>query len=181
LRREHAAQGLEQRAPAGLGGKLRVFLQHLFVPVRKQRHRIQLFQCDQARAHTVVDVVRVVGQFVGQVHHLRFQAGLRAVQETLGRSAGLGSRQALGVAARTVLENAAACLPGEVQAVEARVARFELVHHAQALQVVLKAAVFAHALVQGVLAGMAEGCVPQVVGQRDGLDQVFIQTQCARR
>jgi hypothetical protein len=49
------------------------------------------------------------------------------------------------------------------------------------LQVVLEAAVPFHALVQGILAGVAERRVAEVVGQRNGLDEVFVQCQRARR
>ena len=68
----------------------------------------------------------------------------------------------------------------EVQAVERRVALLQLVDHAQALQVVLEAAVARHAFVQRVLAGMAERRVAQVVRQRDRLDQVLVQPQRPR-
>jgi len=46
---------------------------------------------------------------------------------------------------------------------------------------VLKAAVFGHAVVQGVLARMAKRGVPQVVRQRDRLHQVLMQTQGPRQ
>ena len=52
-------------------------------------------------------------------------------------------------------------------------------HDAQALRVVVEAANGLHRLVQRVLAGVAEGRVAEVVGQRDGLDQVFVQVERA--
>ena len=101
-------------------------------------------------------------------------------QETLRHAAGLAALQALGIRARAVLEDALARLEAEVQPVEVGVALLQRVDHAQALQVVLEAAVLAHAVVQRVLPGMAERRVAQVVRQRDGLDQVFVQPQLPR-
>jgi hypothetical protein len=134
----------------------------------------------QARAHAVVDVVRVVGDLVGQVAQLRLEAGLRAVQEAPGHAAGFGRLDALGIRARAVLEDALAGLEAEVQAVVLRVAVLQFVDHPQALQVVLEAAVPGHAGVQRVLPGVAEGRVAQVVRQGNRLDQVFVHGRRAR-
>ena len=67
-----------------------------------------------------------------------------------------------------MLEDAFARLEHQVEAVEGAVALFQQIDDAQALQVVLEAAVLLHAVVQRILAGMAEGRVAEVVGQRDG-------------
>lgn len=56
----------------------------------------------------------------------------------------------------------------------------QFVDHREALQVVLETAVLAHALVQRVLPGMAEGRMAEVVRQRDRLHQVLVQAQVAR-
>ena len=45
------------------------------------------------------------------------------------------------------------------------------------MQVVLEAAVAAHALVQGRFAGMAERRMAQVVRQGDGLGQVLVEAE----
>ena len=79
-----------------------------------------------------------------------------------------------------MFQNALARLEAQVQTVKVGVALLQLVHHAQALQVVLKTAKVSHASVQGVLPGVAKRCVPQVMGQGDGLNQVFIESQGAR-
>ena len=79
-----------------------------------------------------------------------------------------------------MLQDALARLEHQVQAVEGAVALFQRVDHAQALQVVLEAAVVLHAVVQRVLAGVAERRVAEVVRQRDRFDQVFVQPQRAR-
>ena len=145
-----------------------------------QRHVHQLVGAEQTGAHAVVDVVCVVGHLVGQVDQLRLQRRLLAAQEALAHPAGFVVLEALGMGPRTMLEDALARLEGEVQAVEARMALLQQIDDTQALQVVLEAAMRAHALVQRVLSGMAEGRVAQVVRQRDGFDQVFIELQLAR-
>ena len=78
-----------------------------------------------------------------------------------------------------MLEDALTGFKAQVQTIKARVSLLELVHHAQALQVVLKAAVRRHAFIECVLAGMAERRVSQVMRQRHGLDQIFVQAQRA--
>ena len=67
----------------------------------------------------------------------------------------------------------------QIETVKRGVALFELVDHAQALQVVLKAAVLGHAFVQRVLSGVAKRRVAQVVRQRHGFDQILVKTQGA--
>ena len=68
--------------------------------------------------------------------------------------------------------DAVAHLPGQV---EALTFLFQLVHHPQALHIVLEAA--RAEFIQGPLARVAEGRVPQIVGQADGFSQVFVQPQ----
>jgi hypothetical protein len=79
-----------------------------------------------------------------------------------------------------VLDDAFARFEAEIEAIKSGVALFQKIDDTQALQVVLEAAMRAHAGVQRVLAGMAEGRVSEVVGQRNGFDQVFVEMQGAR-
>ncbi len=85
-----------------------------------------------------------------------------------------------------MLEDALARLEREVQAIECGVALLELIHHAQTLQVVFEApaigrsAIGAQRLqgrVQGILARVSEGCVPEIVRQRQRLDEVLVEPQ----
>ena len=55
-----------------------------------------------------------------------------------------------------MFQDAFAGFKAQVEAVECGVAFFKFVHHAQALQVVLEAAIRGHAFVQRVLTGVAE-------------------------
>ena len=178
---EHAANGLVKQAMAlCLVLQMRILGKGGLPEVLKQRHRLQLLQGDQARAHAVVNIVRVVGNFIGQIAQLCLQAGLGPVQKPPPDTAGLGLFERLGVGARAVLENALARLEREVQAVKLGVAFFELIDHAQALQVVLEAAKCAHAVIERVLPGVAKRRVAQVVGQRNRLHQIFIERERAR-
>jgi hypothetical protein len=119
--------------------------------------------------------VVVVGDLVGQVGDLRLQRRLLLVEKALADVAEL-----FGIAERAVLEDALARLEGEVEPVEFGVAFFQQIDHAQRLQVVLEAAVLAHAGVQRILPGVAEGRVAEVVRQRHRFHQVLVQVQHSR-
>ena len=71
-------------------------------------------------------------------------------------------------------------LPGlerEVESIVKRVTLFQLVHYPQTLQVVLEPSEVSHAAIQGVLTRMPKRGVPQIMGQRDSLHQVFVDLQ----
>ena len=70
--------------------------------------------------------------------------------------------------------------PGQVQAGKAGIFLLQFLDDAQALAVVLEAAVAAHQPVQHRLALVAEGRMAEVVRQRDGFGQVLVQAQGAR-
>lgn len=78
-----------------------------------------------------------------------------------------------------VLVEAGADLPGQVESGKARVAVLQVLHRAHALDVVVEPAVAFHQLVQGGLAGVAEGAVADVVSQGDALGQVLVGPQRA--
>lgn len=56
----------------------------------------------------------------------------------------------------------------------------EFVDHDEALQIVFEAPMLAHAFVERVLAGVAKRRVAEVVRERDGFDEVFVDAQIAR-
>jgi hypothetical protein len=78
-----------------------------------------------------------------------------------------------------VLDDPFQGLPGQVQAVEVDVAVLERGHEAQRLGVVVEAAVGRHHLPQRVLAGVAEGRMAEVMGERQGLRHVLVQIEGA--
>ncbi len=88
------------------------------------------------------------------------------------------------VAAGAVFQDAFACLETEIQAIELRILLFQVVDHPQALQVMLET--FARRIVllqrpvQRLLAGVAERCVSEIVRQRNGLDQILVQSKTSR-
>src|SRR5580698_2493345 len=78
-----------------------------------------------------------------------------------------------------MLEDALARFETEVEAIERAVVFLEIVDHRKALQIVLEATMFAHALVERVLAGMAEWRMAEIVGERNGFDQILVDPQVA--
>ena len=103
--------------------------------LREERQLPELLERDQPRAQSIVDVVIVVRDLVGEIRELRLEARLVALEESYADVAELAR-----VLERAVLQDSLARLEGEVQPAEARVALLELVDHAQRLQVVLEAA-----------------------------------------
>ena len=129
----------------------------------------------QAGADTVVDVVVVVRDRVGQIGELGFQTRLLPCKEAFADFA-----QLFCVPRGTMLEDTLAGFEHQVQAGEVGVLGLQVVDDAQRLQIVLEAAVVAHAGVECVLAGVAERRMAQIVRQRDRLDQRFVQAQRVR-
>ena len=77
-----------------------------------------------------------------------------------------------------MLHDALAHFEGQVQSGEARVAVFEGLDDAQGVKIVIEAlAEAAHLAVQFVFAGMREGRMADVVAERQGLGQVFIERE----
>ena len=108
----------------------------------------------------------VVGDAVGRVDDLNF--------EQRGLSRDRAARRfvcAVGLA----FEH----FPGEVEAGEFGVARFQHFADAERLLVVVEPAVIAEALVEHVFAGVAEGRVAQVVGHGQRFDEIFVEPQRA--
>ena len=158
---------------------MRVLAQSFAPELVDQRHLLQLRECDQPRAYAVVNVMGVIGDFVGQVTQLRFQAGLGAIQKTPPHATGLFGFERARVGHRAMLQNTFARLKAQVQAIKQRVARLQLIDHLQALQVVLKTAMGRHAFVQRVLTRMAKRRMTEIMRQADGFDQIFVQAQRA--
>ena len=80
----------------------------------------------------------------------------------------------------TMLANALSPLEAEVTPIKLWVAPLQPILHPQNLQVVLKPPVVGHAGIERILPGMPKRRMPQVVCQRDGLHQIFIDAQRSR-
>jgi hypothetical protein len=140
-----------------------------FILFAEQLATAKLFKIQQPRAQAVVDVMIVIGDLIGNVGDLRLQAWLPLFQE-----AGAQVTQLSRVASRAMLEYAFACLVHEIQTREQGILLFKLIDDPEGLEIVFKATILLHAFVQGILAGVAERGMSQVMGQADGLGQVFI-------
>lgn len=78
---------------------------------------------------------------------------------------------------RYMFEYAFPCFMAKIQTVECCIAFFQHVDHPQRLQIVFKATMLLHTIIQGILTGMSERCMAQIVRQGDGFDQIFIEPQ----
>jgi len=79
-----------------------------------------------------------------------------------------------------VLEYALPGFKHQVQAVESAITFLKAVYGAQRLQVVLEPAIVPHAFVEGVLPGMAERCVAEIVRESHGFGKVVVDSQRPR-
>ncbi len=146
----------------------------------QQRHVAEIGNREQSRAQPVVGIVIVVGDIVGQRRHLRLGARPGRELEIVARHV-IGQRRRQLAAHRAVMfRDPFERLPGEVEPVERGIAPLELGQHAQRLVVVAKAAEPLHHLVQRLFAGMAERRVAEIVGKRQRLGQILVETEAAR-
>ena len=70
-------------------------------------------------------------------------------------------------------------LPGQIEPVEGRVAALQRGHDAQGLRIVIEAAECREAVVERALAGMAERRMAEIVGQRQRLGEILVQSERA--
>ena len=124
-----------------------------------QRQLEELLQRHQAELDGVIGVVRVVGDRVGGIDHLR-------LEDRRSATAVLAAR-------RLPVEH----LAGEIQAGETRIAAFEELHDPQRLGVVIEAPLVGEQLVENILAGVPQRGMADVVGHRQGLDEILVEGQ----
>jgi hypothetical protein len=146
---------------------------------------------EQIGAQAVVDVVRVIGDVVGQGRDLRLGARLRPQIEILDLVVGENRRRhaMLGIAGgglagavgerAVVLDQPFERLPRQVEAVEGGIAALQIGDDAQAVRIVVETADAAQSLLQRALAGMAEGRVAEIVRQRQRLGEVLVEPERA--
>ena len=80
-----------------------------------------------------------------------------------------------------MLDQAFERFPGEVEAVEGRIAALQRGHDAQGLRIVIEAAEGRETLVERALAGMTERRMAEIVGQRQRLGEIFVEAERARQ
>ncbi len=129
---------------------------------------------EEAGFDAVVEVGGEVGDLVGEVDDLGFEG--RALVEEVGGEVGVGG----GGVVAGVLDDAFADGEGEVEAAVGGVALLEVLADAEGVEVVVEAeAVALEAVVEGALAGVAEGRVADVVDEGEGLGEVFVEAEAA--
>ena len=146
-------------------GVARLHTPACFAP--QHRSLLQLGLLEHACAQTVFDVVLVVRRGVRQVDDLTLEArALRSRAERIRP-----------VLVGLVLQQALAHLARQIQPGTVGRPTFQSIDHAQDLLVVAKPAVVRHALVERLLAAVAERRVPDVVAQREGFAEGFVRMQ----
>ena len=137
--------------------------------------RAQLLEIEEARLETIVEIGCVVRDFVHQIDQLRFKR--RPLVEKI-----LGERRKFrrGIVPR-MFDDSLAHLKREIQTREIEIALLELLDDPQRVEIVVEAvAVLAHARIEPAFAGVAERRMPDIVDQRERLDQVGIEIERAR-
>src|SRR6266436_8890602 len=112
--------------------------------------------------------MREICDLIRQIHYLRFQAWISARIE-LARSGTILEMR--------MLDDSLAHLETQIESAKIRIANLDPIDGAQALRVVIEAAVRRHQLVEHFLARVTEGRVPQVVRQCDRLCKLLIDAK----
>ena len=151
-----------------------------------QRRLGQVGDGKQSCPEPVVQIVIDISDVVGQRRDLGFDAGPlgqveRPARVKSGNRAGHIFSKMRRHYRSIVLDQPFQGFPGEIEAVEIGIAVFEPGHQPERMGVVIEAANIGGGLVQCLLAGMAERGVTQIMGQRDGLGQIFIHLEAARQ
>jgi hypothetical protein len=76
---DHAPDGFMDPAAAGDAGEFRIDFRRV---AGEQAHFLQLFQGEHAGAQSIVDIMVVVGDFVGEIAYLRFERRTTIVFES---------------------------------------------------------------------------------------------------
>ena len=151
--------------------------------VADERQAARVVETEEAGSQTVVDVVVVVGDVVGDGGDLRLKARPGVERKIVSRGVFADRhRQRLFPRAdqrAVVLDDAFQRLPGQVEAVIGRLAALQLRQQAQGLRVVVEAVIVPHAVDEHVLAGVAEGRVAEIVRERDGLGEILVELEGA--
>ncbi|QTK78444.1 hypothetical protein AT6N2_C0560 [Agrobacterium tumefaciens] len=163
----------------------RIFRAHLRHQAAEEWHLLQHFKAEITGTQTVIDVMGIVGDVVGNCRHLRLEAGIAADLEILQLAIfedGQRNRTFYALALRIhqraiVLDEAFQRFPGQVDAVIFGITALQLGDDAQRLGVMVEAAIGQQHRIQRVFAGMAEGRVAEIMHQRHALGQILIQLQ----
>ena len=165
-------------ADAGLGEEL-----------ANEREVCEVSDCKKLGAQSVIDIVGVVGDIIGNGGDLGLGAGERRKLEVLISAVELdcvrnpplavtgGGTPVLKDQRPIVLDQPFECLPGKIEPVKADVAPFERGHHPERLRVVIKSASQCKTAVERPLSCMTERWMTEVVCETQGFCEVLVETQ----
>ena len=150
-----------------------------------QWHVAQALNRDHARPEPIVEIMAVIGDVVGQRRHLRLGGGKFVEPEIVpGIVTRYDRRQRSVLIAAVwagqravVLHKAFQHLPGQVQAIKARIFALNRGDHTQALGVVIKAAIVLGCSRQRPFPGMAERRMAEIMRQGQRFGEILIQPQ----
>ena len=161
--------------------------------VADQGNGAEVVERKKSRAQAIIDVMGVIGDVVGKRGDLRLGAGkapqfqiltlgVRADRVRKAAFAIMSNRVARPIGERSiVLDQTLQRLPGEIQSIERGIAALQCRDHAQRLCVMVETARRRETAVERALAGMAEGRMAEIMGERQGLGQVLVESQGARQ
>ncbi len=149
---------------------------HFRVRCVEHRHlRAELIEIKQARLEAVVEIGRVVGDFVDQIDELRFERR-PFIEQVFGEL-----RKFRGGIVPRMLDDSLAHLERKIQPREIEIALLELLDDAERVEIMIEAAaVLAHARIEPAFARVAEWRMPDIVHQRESLGEVGIEIERAR-
>lgn len=132
----------------------------------------QSVEIEKASFAGVVEVRRVVGDFIDPIDELGLERGTK-IEKIFGQMGQFRGGVIVGV-----LDNALANFEGEIQARKIQVRALKSFDDAESLEIVIEAgAMSTHQLVELVLAGVAEGRMADIVNEREGLGELRIEAE----
>jgi len=109
--------------------------------------------------------VAEVRDLIGQIDDLRFEARVgRRIEFLRGGT----------IVKMRMLDDALAHLEAQVETAKIRIANLDPIDSAQALRVMIEAAVGAHQIVEDFFAGVSERRMPKVVSERDRFGELLV-------
>ena len=155
----------------------------------EHRDVLQRSEAKQIGAQSIIDIVSVIGDVVGNGGSLRFGAGLAPQHEVVGGSklvnrGGKVSPEGISVAVgqrAIVLDDTFQGFPSEIETIKLRITSFDPCDDTQCLGVVIEPTKRLQTAIERALAGMAERRVPEVVGERQGLGEILVKAERASK
>jgi len=131
----------------------------------------QFFQTDIARLESIINVMIIIGNLIGQIDNLRFE------RRSPARIKCRFCQRTRLVVIRGMLDNSFAGLPTEIETIKIRIAVLKDVDYSQRLTVMLKSTVILHQSVEDRLSSVTKRRMTQIVGEGQSFYQIFIKLQ----